>query len=392
MPTPCNPSLTQLRRYAVARSLFKPTSLPKALAHLAFVQADPIRAPARAQDLILRHRVEAYQAGDLEGRYAALDVEEDFFVNYGFVTPALQALLHPRTAKARWTRQQQTMADEIVEFVAANGPVHPRQVDAHFAHGRTTNWFGGNSKVSTQMLDDLHYRGLLRVARRDNGTRVYASPHRPHASSSHAPETVDATLDALVDAIVALYAPLPLASLRQLMGLLKNGVPQWHSHMPAALVRARLRLAHTTLDGTQWLWPAHENPLAQRWQGAGAKDDTVRLLAPFDPVVWDRRRFALFWNWEYKFEAYTPPAKRVRGYYAMPLLWRDEVIGWGNLAVKDGALQVDLGYVKGTAPRDAAYTVALQDELAAMRGFLRVDGERLGLAVPVPNSRPMGQR
>ena len=78
-----SPTLADLRRYAVARSLFKPTTLPKAIAKLGFVQADPIRAPARAQDLTLRHRVQNYRAGDLERRYARLGVEEDFFVNYG---------------------------------------------------------------------------------------------------------------------------------------------------------------------------------------------------------------------------------------------------------------------------------------------------------------------
>src|SRR5690349_12530176 len=62
MPTP---SLADLRRYAVARTLFAPTTLPAAIRRLGFVQADPIRAPARAQDLTLRHRVAGYVAGDL---------------------------------------------------------------------------------------------------------------------------------------------------------------------------------------------------------------------------------------------------------------------------------------------------------------------------------------
>lgn len=77
MPTPPI-TLAALRRYAVARTLFAPTSLPAAIKRLGFVQADPIRAPARAQDLTLRHRVKSYRAGDLERRYAALGVEGDF--------------------------------------------------------------------------------------------------------------------------------------------------------------------------------------------------------------------------------------------------------------------------------------------------------------------------
>src|SRR4030081_3353255 len=90
-------TLGDLRRFAVARSLFAPTTLKRALHRLGFVQADPIRAPARAQDLTLRHRVKDYRAGALERRYATLAVEEDFFVAYGFVTRAIQALMHPRS-------------------------------------------------------------------------------------------------------------------------------------------------------------------------------------------------------------------------------------------------------------------------------------------------------
>jgi len=85
-----------LRRFAVARSLFPPTTLRRAIARMRFVQADPIRAPARAQDLILRHRVKDYRAGDLERNYVSLGIEEDTFVNYGFVTRELQTLMHPR--------------------------------------------------------------------------------------------------------------------------------------------------------------------------------------------------------------------------------------------------------------------------------------------------------
>src|ERR1700690_103513 len=89
-------TIDDLRRFAVARSLFTPTTLKRALHKLGFVQADPIRAPARAQDLILRHRVKNYGAGDLERLYAKLGVEEDFFVVYGFVTKPVQPLMHPR--------------------------------------------------------------------------------------------------------------------------------------------------------------------------------------------------------------------------------------------------------------------------------------------------------
>ena len=89
-------TLDDLRRAAVARSLFAPTTLQRALDALGFVQADPIRAPARAQDLTLRQRVQGYRAGDLERRYPRLALEEDYFVNYGFLPLDTHRLMHPR--------------------------------------------------------------------------------------------------------------------------------------------------------------------------------------------------------------------------------------------------------------------------------------------------------
>jgi uncharacterized protein len=358
-------TLNALRRYAVARTLFAPTTLPAAIKRLGFVQADPIRAPARAQDLTLRHRVKGYCAGDLERRYAALGIEEDFFVNYGFLPRTTQALMHPRTPRTAWSPVRAAQAQAVLAFVQARSHegtgVHPREVDAHFAHGRTTNWFGGTSNASTQLLDDMHYRGLLRVAGRVSGVRTYAV-----AASQAASTSPDQAMDALIDVIVHKYAPLPEASLRQLMALLRGGAPQWSALHPVALARAKQRLASCVLDGVTWLWPQVESPLSKRY----APQDAVRLLAPFDPLVWDRRRFELLWGWAYRFEAYTPPVKRVRGYYALPLLWRDQVIGWGNLSSTNGALTGDLGYVAGKPPRDALFKRALADELERIRVFL----------------------
>src|SRR5438093_1139582 len=166
-----------------------------------FVQADPIRAPARAQDLTLRHRVTDYRTGDLDRCYTQLDVEEDVFINYGYVPRSVQALMHPRTVTALSAAPRSKRERELLAFI---------------------------------------------------GERV---------------EDVD------------------------------------------------------------WYWPAEEHVPRD------APDQRVRVLTPFDPVVWDRRRFELLWGWAYRFEAYTPVPERKLGYYALPVLWRDDVIGWGNLTV-----------------------------------------------------------
>ena len=361
---PATPTLDDLRRYAITRTLFRPTTLLAAIRRLGFVQADPIRAPARAQDLTLRHRVKGYRAGDLERRYARLPVEEDCLVNYGFLPRELLALMHPRVSSRVWDAATRRRAAEVLEFVQARGSVHPREVDQAFAHGRVTNYWGGTSNASTHLLDGMHYRGMLRVQRRDSGTRIYSVADHPQADTGAAAQAQRAA--ALVDLVVRKYAPLPAASLTYLVRLLGYGAPHLAAPLQQALRDARQTLASAVVDGTTWYWPAEENPCSRRF----AVDEQVRLLAPFDPVAWDRRRFELLWGWTYKFEAYTPAAKRRFGYYALPLLWRDQIIGWANITAPEGRLQPALGYVIGKAPREAAFRVALDDELQRMDDFL----------------------
>lgn len=360
------PTLEQLRRHAIARSLFRPTTLRRAIERLGFVQADPIRAPARAQDLVLRHRVRDYRAGDLERRYARLGLEEDFFVNYGLMPRSLQRLLHPRTPELVWSPERRAQAETVLAWVRERGVVHPREVDAHFAHGKATNWFGGSSNASTQLLDGMHHRGLLRVARREGGVRLYAAGEPPATPLAPAEG-----FDRLLDIAIRLYAPLPLHSIGWLASAVALGAaPQWRAERAAAIRRAAKRLPHARVDGHEWFWPEGENPASRRHR----PDESVRLLAPFDPIVWDRRRFEHFWGWPYRFEAYVPAAKRVRGYYALPMLWREQVIGWGNLSWRDGRLSAGFGFVDGRAPRDAAFRLALDDELERMSRFLEPAG------------------
>jgi uncharacterized protein YcaQ len=353
--------IDELRAFAVARSLFPPLTLQRAIDRLGFVQADPIRAPARAQDLTLRHRVRGYRAGDLERKYTGLDVEEDVFINYGYVSRRVHALMHPRE---RWQIPEapRTRRHRVAAFVRERGEVHPREVDAHFAHGTVTNYWGGSSNATTHLMEDLHYRGWLRVARRDRGIRVYALREPLSAAGGPSPRE---RVDALVDVAVNLYAPLPALSLSSVIARIRYAVPQWRRLLREALVRARTRLARATVDGIDWYWPAGERPQA------ATVDERVRLLAPFDPIVWDRRRFELLWGWPYRFEAYTPAPKRQFGYYALPMLWRDCVIGWGNLAVAAGDLHTAFGYVSGVPPRDRGFTRELDAEVERVRRFLR---------------------
>src|SRR5205085_11760628 len=175
-------ALDELRRFTVTRNFPTPTTLNRALQRMGFVQADPIRAPARAQDLILRHRVKDYHTGDIDRRYTTLDIEEDVFVNYGYVTRSLQALMHPRSnsrvpadnIRLPWPRVQKKRAKMLLDFVREHGTVHPREVDEHFAQGRVTNYWGGSSNATTALMAAMYYIGMIRIVRRSVDIRCYS--------------------------------------------------------------------------------------------------------------------------------------------------------------------------------------------------------------------------
>jgi uncharacterized protein YcaQ len=236
-------------------------------------------------------------------------------------------------------------------------------IEEHFAHGRRINAWGGSSQATTHLLDAMHYRGVLRVRRRESGTRIFEAVERTGADD--APAARAARAGALLDLVVAKYAPLPGSSLVYLARLLGYGAPHLAEETRRALPALRERLASVRIDRVDWYWPSHENPRSRRH----APDERVRLLAPFDPIVWDRRRFTLLWGWTYRFEAYTPAPQRRFGYYALPLLWRDQVVGWANASVERGRLRLATAFADG-APRDAAFRRELRAERERMAEFL----------------------
>ena len=230
-------------------------------------------------------------------------------------------------------RTPKKRAKLLLEFVREHGKVHPREVNNYFSHGTVRNYWGGSSNATTHLLGAMHYRGMLRVTRRDRGVRSTlriktgpSPPTRRNAARGLTGSSIwlcEPTHRYLVLACL-IFAPAAFA------------VPQWRSELRSALQRVKQRLSHARVEGVDWYWPAEED------MARFAPPDTVRLLTPFDPVVWDRDRFELLWGWPYRFEAYTPAPKRKLGYYAMPLLWRDRVVGWGNSQWRTADLSLSL--------------------------------------------------
>src|SRR5688500_3385118 len=173
-----------LRADALNQTLFPATPLANAVNRLGIVHEDPIRARARAQDLILRHRVTGYRAGDLERTYAALDIGEDSLYAYGFLSKPVWQLLHPRK-----TPPLRVFEKKVLATVVKLGEAHPRVLEAHLGKRRVVNAWGGYSKATTHALEWLHWRGLLRIARRETGIRVYTPAPSAFDSRASTPAT-----------------------------------------------------------------------------------------------------------------------------------------------------------------------------------------------------------
>ena len=356
--------LEALRRYAVARTFWEPTDIVDAISRLGYLQADPIRAPARAQDLILRHRVTDYRVDDLERVYPTLPLIEDTIYNYGFFHRDTRTLLHPRRLSPRWQAFMASHMDlrrKVLRYLNRDEFGHPRAIEAHCGIGARGNGWGGQTSATTMMLEGLHVEGKLHVSHRQGGIRVY-SRVRPRPDVPRL--TASMRADALIKLIVNLYAPIPQKSLMPFIRGLGRQRPSadYFSQFEKMVKRGELR--REAIEGLLYVWPGDESI-------DGDSDDRVRLLAPFDPVVWDRTRFEHLWGWPYRFEAYVPAPKRKMGYYALPMIWRDDVIGWANVAVAGKRLNVETGFVK-KPPRGSAtvFKSALTEEVDRLRWFL----------------------
>jgi uncharacterized protein YcaQ len=352
-------TLEHIRAKAASHSLCAAGSPIDVVHRLGFVQADPIQAPARAQDLILRQRVAGYHAGDLERHYPRAEIEEDVLHVYGFMPRNTSQLMKPRPYESRINHEHPKLAGDILSFVQANGETSHRDLEQRFGGLRTRGYWGNQAKVATLMLDVLHYRGNLRVAVRKGNERFYTV-----ASWPQSPFGNEDRLRKLVLLLMQLYAPLSLPALRNLISRLGYAAPDLEGRR--SIINRMVEqgeLDQCEIDGMVYTWPAHMTFAAN-------DDDEVRLLAPFDPIVYDRVRFEHVWGWPYRFEAYTPAAKRKWGYYALPMLWHNCVIGWANARVTDGALHVEPGFVDGR-PADRAFNAAYKRELERLEDFLK---------------------
>ncbi len=324
-------SVREARRF-LRRTHFFDSPAPDvatALVHHGYVQIDPINVCGRMHDLILRNRVAGYREGDLmrylHGEEGAPQAAADRVafehhlpssnVLVAFAQDAWPHLLGEMERRARrpgaWsgrlTPREKAFAPDLLAELATRGPLSSE--DLHDGRRSYQGW--GTSTLAKSTLQKLFFHGRVLIAARRAQRRYYALPERVLSAST-----------------LALPRPDPTETARWLVLL------RLRQHRLVALKKAELplvedRVRAVNIDHGLRLYCLHEDAALFSDFGAGVHSQpaAVRLLAPLDPLIYDRRVTTRLWDFSYTWEVYTPAHKRVRGYYALPLLAGADIVG-----------------------------------------------------------------
>lgn len=303
-----------------------------ALAHHGFVQLDPINVCGRMHDLILRNRVAGYREGDLlrhlygdglGGGPPLPQSRRESFEHYfpaggtlaafpldawPFLTASMEERSHRvRGYAGRLSAAEERLAHRILAEIGERGPLTGDDI-AH--DGRAVTAWGSQGRLVKTVLDKLFFHGRVLISTRRTFRRVYDLPARV------LPARVLSARRPAPDEIARALVLLRLRQ-RRLATLRRSELP---------LVRDVVR--EVRMEGCPPCFCLLEDvPALVAAADGECRDAPPRLLAPLDPLIYDRRLTAAIWDFEYTWEVYTPPARRVRGYYALPVLAQDRLVG-----------------------------------------------------------------
>jgi len=366
-------TLTEARRLAILGTMLagrRPASLLEVVERLGRVQVDPTAVVARAERLTLFSRFGAYDVNAL--RSMLEDEPRQLFEYNAFLLPVADLPLHrpamlrsPRTEYSRGRYQREWLADNaafrayILDELRVRGPLRSRELDDRaVVPWRTGGWNDG--KNLGQMLEILWRGGEIAISRRAGTQRLWDLYERvlpdvePLPDEVVAIETMDRQLRARGFADPGFGTAIDYWLPAREIGL-------------ASLVADGVAVP-VDIDGLPGEWLVHAELLRELDE---AWEPRTTLIGPFDPLVSDRERAEALFDFRYRFEAYLPPAKREYGFYVLPILHGDRLIGRIDpiLDRKRGVLTVNAVYAEPKAPSDAwpAINRAIE-ELAAWIG------------------------
>ncbi len=352
----------EARRVAIRAQLLdadRPDDLLTVVERLTFLQLDPTAVVAPSADLVTWSRMgSAYQPVQLQQalerdrtlfEHRAQPVETEPVIAMVRPTSDLGLYLADMAAWPTSTRSREWLAANdgfrrrVLDLLAASGPLSSRDIpDTSEVPWASSGWT--NDRNVTQMLEFLSSRGEVAVSARRGRQRIWDLAERVYPTGTQALSP---------DAARARRAERRLRSLGvarpQVVG--EAGVP-------------------AEIDSVPGLWRLDPGATAEGFKGRTA------ILSPFDRLIHDRVRAQQLFDFEYTLEMYKPKDKRRWGYFALPVLHQDRLVGKVDAAADRDTSRLDVQAVHQDVPFTRAMSRAVDGELAALAAWLGLDGVR----------------
>lgn len=377
------------RRFLVARQLLAPAraleggpaAVLEVFRRLGSIQYDPLAVAGRTHDLVLHARVAGYDPAWCDELYVRREIFEAFNKGLSLV-PASEFPWFRGTlsrSPSRLLAENAAVAARVLERIRAEGPLSA--LDFERVQDGTTDWFGVPTNTVRAVLEALAVTGGLGLARRDGTRRSYDLLERLLPADVLALEIPQA--EQMRHKLLSRYRAHGLLGVGgggDIFGGIGPAKPD--PRFPGFPGRTALReelvesgeLVPVDVEGVRGKRFVLRDEVALL-QAPPEPPPSVAFLPPFDPMIWDRPLLGALFGFDYVWELFVPPAKRRWGWYVLPLLFRDRLVGRIEPRIDRPAGEVrvlDLWWEDEFAPRRTeGFVDAMKD---ALRAYLRFAG------------------
>jgi uncharacterized protein len=355
-------SRTDARRIAVSAQLLdgvRPAGLLDVVRHLTLLQVQPTAAVAPSADLVAWSRLgSSYVPAELEDARAGGALVE----LRGMIRPSEDVALYRadmarwesaqrgelpgwRASQRDWVRANDACRRDILDRLGSAGPLPARDLpDTCQVPWRSSGW--NNDRNVTLLLEFMEQRGEVAVAHRRNGDRLWDLASRVYPDDPVVP----------ADEAVRRRNELRLRSL----GIARARGPE----CPVEPQDVGDAGEPAVVEGVRGTWRVDPSLLGRAFSGR------VALLSPFDRLIYDRKRMVELFEFDYQLEMYKPAAKRRWGYYALPILCGDRLVGKLDATADRTAGELRVNAIHQDVPFTRAMTAAVHDEIADLAQWL----------------------
>jgi uncharacterized protein len=348
----------QARRIAVRAQLLdapRPKGLLEVVERLTLLQVDPTAAIAPNADLVAWSRLgSSYRPEQLK---QALEVDRSLFEFDALVRPMSDVGLYLAGAGGRrgqervgtWLRDNERFRGDILKLLERSGPLASRDIpDTCVVSWASSGWT--NDRNVTQMLEFLQARGQVAIAGRVGRERLWDLPERVYPADLEIPSVEEAER---------------IRNERRLAAL---GIARAQARaMPMEPIHVGEAGEPAVVEGVKGEWRVDPAYLAGGFRGRTA------LLSPFDRLIHDRGRTEELFEFEYTLEMYKPAAKRRWGYFALPILHGDRLVGKLDAVADRKASVLRVNAIHEDVSFSRAMTTAVRKEIDDLAAWLGLD-------------------